>query len=40
MCGIGLCNMDREENYEPPVKIAAIENQVDVEENREQRRVE
>ena len=31
-CGIGLCNVDGEEKYEPPVKIADIEKQDDGEE--------
>ena len=31
-CGMGLCNVDGEEKYEPPVKIADIEKQDDGEE--------
>ena len=31
-CGIGLCNGDGEEEYEPPVKIANIEKEDDSEE--------
>ena len=32
-CGIGLCDVDLEETYEPPVKTADIEKQDDGDEN-------